>query len=111
MAPNSKFVSRSEKEGIKHSPSTQGLCHRTPCQPWHSLSCLRAVSTFRYLRGAAVLRGALAQCPQLPLPIHGLFILCLARLLHVTSCYLPLVSTITFSPLVLPYLERTSGLH
>lgn len=71
MAPSSKFVSRIEKEGIKHSPSTRGLSHRTPCQPWHSLSCLQAASTFWYLQETVVLQGALLTGPSCCSPSMG----------------------------------------
>lgn len=110
MGPSSKFVSRSEK-GVKHSK-----LHPWP-ESWDPLpalaqSLLPVDSIHLWVparsSGAA---GCSAHCPQLLFLIHGLFILCLTRLLHITSCYLLLVSTVTFSPLVLPYLGRTLGLH
>lgn len=66
-----------------------------PAQPL----CLQAASTFRWSEAALL-------SAQVPLPIHGLFTLHITQLLSVSSCYLPPVSTVTFSPLVLSYLER-----
>lgn len=97
MAPSCKFNTKNEKDGIKHSPFTSSLSHGTPCQPWHSLSCLQAASTFGWSE-AALLSASSCRSPSMGSSFY--------TSLSVSSCYLPPVSTVTFSPFVLSFLEK-----